>query len=313
MMRMRDVASSAVLVLWLVKPGAAQVAPQGSGFQVEYLAELTVAEDHLVRLAEVIPAAQYSWRPREGVRSVSEVLLHVAGSNFNLPRVLGLVPGDGMVGSDYDKSLTDKDAVVATLRESFTFLRASIEKLTAAQAEKKIPWFDGETTYRGVLYFMARHTGEHTGQLIAYARFIGIVPPWSESGGEPEAASRGTTPDTTAYATDSSVSAQVDDGIVPCGAHRRYEAGHESDGDHQAHDDKPRPCIERPHAEQHAGQKTVTPQSARRRSHEKQDPTSAPVRLRSARARSAVGRRDPREGRAGRRRAACDCVRRRGE
>jgi hypothetical protein len=27
---------------------------------------------------------------------------------------------------------------------------------------------------------MVRHTAEHLGQSIAYARFIGIVPPWTE-------------------------------------------------------------------------------------------------------------------------------------
>jgi uncharacterized damage-inducible protein DinB len=184
-MRVVAIVLSVATAFALTGASAAQVAPRGSGFQAEYVAELTVAEDHLVRLAEAIPPASYSWRPGEGVRSVSEVLLHVAGSNFNLPRVLGLAPAEGMVGSDYDKSMTEKQAVVNALRDSFQFLRSSIERLTPAQAESRIPWFDGENTFRGVLYFMARHTGEHTGQLIAYARFLGIVPPWSESRDSP--------------------------------------------------------------------------------------------------------------------------------
>lgn len=167
--------------LWSTLAGdaEAQVAPRDTGFQAEYLAELTVAEDHLVRLAEAIPERLYSWRPAPAVRSVSEVLLHVAGSNFNLPRVLGITPAEGMVGADYDRSTVAKAEVVAALRESFRYLRAAIEKLTVADADKRIPWFDGENTFRGVLYFMTRHTGEHTGQLIAYARSNGIVPPWT--------------------------------------------------------------------------------------------------------------------------------------
>ncbi len=158
----------------------AQVAPKGTGFKAEYLAELTVAEDHLVRLAEAIPADKYTWRPAAGVRSFSEAFLHVAGSNFNLPRTLGVVPKEGMKTRDYWTSTTDKARIVADLKESFVFLRAGIEKLTDADAERKMPWFDGENTYRGILYFFTRHTGEHTGQLIAYARVNGIVPPWSE-------------------------------------------------------------------------------------------------------------------------------------
>jgi uncharacterized damage-inducible protein DinB len=160
---------------------APQVAPKRPGFAAEYLAELTVSEDHLLRLAEAIPADKYTWRPASGVRSISEVLLHIAGSNFNLPRVLGLAPREGMVDRNYDKSTTDKVKIVAALRESFRFLRNAIGRLTDADGDKKLSWFDGENTYRGVLYFMARHTGEHTGQLIAYARVNGVVPPWSES------------------------------------------------------------------------------------------------------------------------------------
>jgi uncharacterized damage-inducible protein DinB len=159
---------------------AAQVAPTGHGFRAEYLAELSVSEDHLLRLADAIPASKYTWRPAAGVRSVSEVLLHVAGSNFNLPRVLGLASRDSMVGREYDKSTVNKQRVISALRESFVFLRRAIEQLPDSAAERTLPWFDGQNTYRGVLYFMARHTGEHTGQLIAYARVNGIVPPWNE-------------------------------------------------------------------------------------------------------------------------------------
>lgn len=158
----------------------AQVAPKGPGFRAEYLAELNVAEDHVVRLAEVIPADKYTWRPADGVRSVSEVFLHLASSHNNMPRILGIAPREGMLAANYDKSTTDKTKIVAALRESFALMRAGVARLTDADAEKTLPWFDGKNTYRGMLYFMARHTGEHTGQLIAYARMIGVVPPWSE-------------------------------------------------------------------------------------------------------------------------------------
>lgn len=158
----------------------AQVAPKGSGFRAEYLAELSVTEDHVVRLAEAIPAEKYTWRPAPGVRSISEVLLHIASSHNNVPRVLGTAAKDGMLGADYDKSTTDKARIVAVLRDAFALTRAGVEKLSDADAEKTFPWFEGRNTVRGILYFMARHTGEHTGQLIAYARTIGVVPPWSE-------------------------------------------------------------------------------------------------------------------------------------
>ncbi|MEW5915800.1 MAG: DinB family protein [Gemmatimonadota bacterium] len=158
----------------------AQVAPAGKGFRAEYLAELSVAEDHIVRLATVIPAERYTWRPAPGVRSISEVLLHIASSQFNLPAVLGVDAGASMKQAAFERSTANKDTIVAALKAAFAATRSALAKLSDADAERTLAWFDGTNTYRGVLYFMARHTGEHTGQLIAYARTIGVVPPWSE-------------------------------------------------------------------------------------------------------------------------------------
>jgi uncharacterized damage-inducible protein DinB len=52
--------------------------------------------------------------------------------------------------------------------------------LSDADLEKSFDWFGGKNTERGALLFMTRHTAEHLGQAIAYARMIGIVPPWTE-------------------------------------------------------------------------------------------------------------------------------------
>jgi uncharacterized damage-inducible protein DinB len=41
-------------------------------------------------------------------------------------------------------------------------------------------WFGGRNTERGILLFIVRHTAEHLGQSIAYARSVGVVPPWTE-------------------------------------------------------------------------------------------------------------------------------------
>jgi len=172
-----------LLLLVLATPAIAQVAPVGEGVKAEYLAELAVAEDHFVLLAEAIPADLYQWRPGSGVRSVSEVLLHVAGSNFNMPRALGFAPAAGMVDRDYQTSETEKVRVVEMLKESFVFLHQSLEGFTPEDAERRIDWFGGENTFRGALFFMTRHTGEHTGQLVAYARINGIVPPWTADAG----------------------------------------------------------------------------------------------------------------------------------
>jgi hypothetical protein len=49
-----------------------------------------------------------------------------------------------------------------------------------ADLEKSMDWFGGKNTERGILLFIVRHAAEHLGQSIAYARFVGITPPWTE-------------------------------------------------------------------------------------------------------------------------------------
>jgi len=175
--------------LWLMAVsvlGAAQANPYRdptpgvAGYRAEVLAEVRVQEDKFSRLAEAIPADKYTWRPGPDVRSIAEVVLHVAAANYNLPKLIGTPPPAGMDILKLEKSTTDKAKVIAILKDSFTHERDAIMKMPNADLEKSLDWFGGKNTERGILLFMTRHTAEHLGQSIAYARFIGVVPPWTE-------------------------------------------------------------------------------------------------------------------------------------
>ena len=60
------------------------------------LARLSTLEEKIVGLAEAIPEDKYTWRPGEGVRSVSEAFLHIASVNYRLPNMIGSPPPEGM-------------------------------------------------------------------------------------------------------------------------------------------------------------------------------------------------------------------------
>jgi len=156
------------------------VAAPTSGPRAEFLTELKVEQDKFIQLAEAIPADKYSWRPAEGVRSVGEVLLHVAAANYNLPKLIGTPPPAGFNVQGYDKSTTDKTKIIAALKDSFDHIRQAVIDMPDANLEKQLDWFGGKNTQRGILLFTMRHMAEHLGQLIAYARMNGIVPPWTE-------------------------------------------------------------------------------------------------------------------------------------
>lgn len=151
-----------------------------SGPRAEFLNELKGEQDKFLRLAEVTPADKYTWRPAEGVRSISEVYMHVAAANYNLPKLIGTPPPADFKVQGYDKSTTEKTKVIAVLTDSFSHLRQAVINMPDSDLTKQLDWFGGKNTERGILLFIMRHMAEHLGQSIAYARMNGIVPPWSE-------------------------------------------------------------------------------------------------------------------------------------
>src|ERR1700726_1932565 len=78
-----------VLLLGLssARPLAAQKAPEGiwQGYDGEWLH----VSQQLIALAEATPEEKFSWRPAPGVRSTSEVYMHIVEANFGLLAVTG--------------------------------------------------------------------------------------------------------------------------------------------------------------------------------------------------------------------------------
>jgi uncharacterized damage-inducible protein DinB len=154
--------------------------PGVTGYRSEVLAEVLIQEDKFARLAEAIPAEKYSWRPAPEVRSLAEVFLHVSAANYNLYKLVGAPPPTTVELKGLEKSTTDKAKIIATLKDSFAHAKKAISAMPDADLDKSLDWFGGKNTQRGILLFILRHTAEHLGQSIAYARVVGIVPPWTE-------------------------------------------------------------------------------------------------------------------------------------
>ena len=183
---MKRSALSALVLACLLGTGAAgQFAlagespspPEATGFRAEFLNQLDGVEKKLLDLAQATPEEKYTWRPGEGVRSVSEAYMHVAGANFFLTRMIGVEP-PADVGRDLEK-ITDKAKVLELLKQSLEHVRQAALKTPDAEMDKPVKMFGRETTVRDVFLLLALHQHEHLGQAIAYARMNGIVPPWS--------------------------------------------------------------------------------------------------------------------------------------
>lgn len=149
-----------------------------SGFFTDYMWQWNDIEKKLTDLAEAIPAEKYSWRPADGVRSVSEVVVHVGGGNYYLPSLIGVIPPESF-SMEMEKTTTQKSDAINTMTESFEHVRKALKSMTDADLDKPAELFGNKSNVRNALFILFGHTHEHLGQLIAYARSNGVVPPWS--------------------------------------------------------------------------------------------------------------------------------------
>jgi uncharacterized damage-inducible protein DinB len=165
--------ASLVAVCSLVLAGSTLAAE----IKTEFLDEVAALEKKYTSLAEAIPAEKYTWRPADGVRSISEVFMHIAGANYMLPGMAGVKPPQG-IDRGMEKSVTSKAEVIAQLRKSFEHVRGAAQ--VSAEPDKMMKMFGREVSQRYFLTFLAHHMHEHLGQLIAYSRMNNVRPPWSQ-------------------------------------------------------------------------------------------------------------------------------------
>src|SRR5712692_5307327 len=112
----------ALLLLFNARPLLAQTAAEG--IWQGYDGEWRHVSSQLLALAEAMPEEKFAWRPAPGVRSTSEVFMHVAFANFYLLSVTGPpMPADMEEGME--KSVTSKAGVVNWLKRSLDAVKSA--------------------------------------------------------------------------------------------------------------------------------------------------------------------------------------------
>ena len=105
--------------------------------------------------------------------------MHVAIENFSLLSVTGPpMPAD--LKEDMEKTVTDKPEVIGWLKRSLNAVATAHAHVTLAELQRKVIINGSSATVDGMYLRILVHDNEHMGQLVAYARVNGIVPPWSK-------------------------------------------------------------------------------------------------------------------------------------
>lgn len=184
--RIAAVALAAVMLGTVSAPARAQDAMSkeaAAAVKASFLADLDNLHTKFLGLANAFPQDKYTWRPMDGVRSVSEVLMLAAMEGYSfIPNGFGGKAAD--LGSREEaqklRTLSDKAQVIDHLNKGFAHAKKELEAADPATLTGKRKMMGRDLSTIDVALFIGGDLHEHLGQLIAYARTNHIVPPWSK-------------------------------------------------------------------------------------------------------------------------------------
>jgi hypothetical protein len=158
---------------------AADHSAPGYDMKAQALVDLERVQKKCVDLANAVPVDKLTWRPSEDSRSFAEVFLHVSGERYGILGLGGATPPADFNGKTFEKSTTDKARIVEELNKSWDFAQKTINAMSNADFAKLLPKLGPQANAGDVVYILVADAHEHLGQLVAYARVNGIVPPWT--------------------------------------------------------------------------------------------------------------------------------------
>jgi uncharacterized damage-inducible protein DinB len=176
---MKPIFASALFAFAVISSSIAHSQTAPEGIWQGYDGEWKHVSQQLIALAEATPPDKFAWRPAPGVRSTSEVYMHIVMANFGLLSFTGpKMPADLKQGMD--KTVTSKAEVISWLKRSLDAVKEAHAAETPKDLARTVHIHDRDATVDGIYLRIIIHANEHMGQLVAYARMTGVVPPWSE-------------------------------------------------------------------------------------------------------------------------------------
>jgi uncharacterized damage-inducible protein DinB len=180
----RFLLTAAVIATLAVPTASSAQTPAMTGDLIKAVNDV---EQKLVGLGNALSAEQWNWRPGQGVRSVQEVLLHVAADNYFIPAAMGvaapaatkITATDFAAVQAFEGQKLSRDATIAELKTSFEHLRKAMSSFPESRMNEQIKVFGQDFTVRSFLILATTHLHEHLGQMIAYARTNNVKPPWT--------------------------------------------------------------------------------------------------------------------------------------
>lgn len=171
----RTILAAAFVALFVPAPTFAQ----SNSFTDAAKAQFATIKQNVIRTAEKVPEDLYEFKPTPEVRSLGQLIAHIADGNFGICGA-GSSMKPTMSGIEKSSGGKGKAALQKALAASFEFCESAWASMDNTRSPEMVKTFLGMQPRFSTLQFNTSHVWEHYGNLVTYMRLKGIVPPSSE-------------------------------------------------------------------------------------------------------------------------------------
>ena len=154
---------------------ASLVCAQENPLSTEIKARYTGIKNNLMKMAEKVPDADYSYKPVDTIRSFGGLVGHVADAQAS---ACGRIKGEQKALGASSK--TAKAELVAALKESFDYCDAVYDSLKDSDLTQMLGTAPRQASKSAAAWGLIVHSNEEYGYMAVYLRMKGIVPPSSD-------------------------------------------------------------------------------------------------------------------------------------
>jgi uncharacterized damage-inducible protein DinB len=136
--------------------------------------KLKHAKEYTIKVAQLMPAGKYDFKPSPEEMSFDQQLLHIAQPMQYLCKTY--LNGKANTIQVPDSNL-DKDATIKVLNSVYDYAIATLEDFKSEQLSDTVSFFIRPMNKLQILNLLNDHQTHHRAQLVVYLRINGIKPP----------------------------------------------------------------------------------------------------------------------------------------
>jgi uncharacterized damage-inducible protein DinB len=176
---MKKIPALAMIFLFIGSYATRAQALSAEDIKAQLVKEWTRAKAYTSEYLDAMPAAKYSFKAVDSIRSFAQQMLHLAQGNFGLMSNASDLPTPAYIKADLEHSpgAQTKDSVVYYVMSSYDYCIDAVKNSDPNKWGEKKKFFGMEVTRFAFMLKTFEHQTHHRGQTTIYIRLLGIRPP----------------------------------------------------------------------------------------------------------------------------------------